>query len=127
MDGSTAVISFNTVVNILLGSSLKLLWGMINTFQFVVFFSEWKKAQQPPNVVIVIQALRSIALGEFIPSHWLTDPIKEMLDIYGEDGEEKKENILSSMGAILIVLLFMTLAIIITLFLWKSCKRNPKA
>ena len=31
-DGSTAVMSFNTVVNILLGSSLKLLWGMINTF-----------------------------------------------------------------------------------------------
>ena len=43
IDSSNAVMSVNTVVNVLLSYSLKFLWGMINTFQFVVFFSEWKK------------------------------------------------------------------------------------
>ena len=32
----------NLALNILLGASLKPLWGMINTLQFVVFFTEWK-------------------------------------------------------------------------------------
>ena len=41
ISGSNAVMTANTVINIILGSSLKLLWGMINTFQFVVFFTEW--------------------------------------------------------------------------------------
>ena len=41
MGSSNAVMTTNTIINIILGSSLKLLWGMINTFQFVVFFTEW--------------------------------------------------------------------------------------
>lgn len=32
----------NFLLQILLGASLKFLWGMINTLQFVVFFTEWK-------------------------------------------------------------------------------------
>ena len=31
----------NIVLNIILGSSLKLLWSMINTLQFVVFLTDW--------------------------------------------------------------------------------------
>ena len=30
---------------------------------------------------MVIEALRTIALGEFIPFHWLTDPIEEKLNM----------------------------------------------
>ena len=41
MSSSNAVMTTNTIINIILGASLKLLWGMINTFQFVVFFTEW--------------------------------------------------------------------------------------
>ena len=41
MTSSNAVMTTNTIINIILGSSLKLLWGMINTFQFIVFFTEW--------------------------------------------------------------------------------------
>ena len=43
----------NLVINIVLGSSLKLLWGMINTLQFVVFFTEWNVII-PPNALMVI-------------------------------------------------------------------------
>ena len=32
MTSSNSVMTINTVINIVLGSSLKLLWGMINTF-----------------------------------------------------------------------------------------------
>ena len=66
----------NIVINILLGSSLKFLWGMINTLQFIVFFTEWNVII-PPNADMAIETLRVIALGEFIPYHWLTDPITE--------------------------------------------------
>ena len=31
----------NIFVNIVLGASLKLLWGMINMLQYVVFFTDW--------------------------------------------------------------------------------------
>ena len=41
MASSNAVMTGNTIINIILGASLKLLWGMINTFQFIVFFTEW--------------------------------------------------------------------------------------
>ena len=47
---------------------------MINTLQFVVFFTEWK-VQFPLNAKIAIETLRVVALGEFIPYHILTDPI----------------------------------------------------
>ena len=77
-------------------------------------------------MTIIIQALRNIALGEFMPSQWLTDPIKEKLNISSKDGEIEKENILSSMGPILIVLLFMSLAMIIILLLVRACKWNSK-
>ena len=34
--------SGNLVINIFLGSSLKFLWSMINTLQFVVYFTDWE-------------------------------------------------------------------------------------
>ena len=55
----TATSSANTfasgsmALNIVLGASLKFLWGMINTLQFVVFFTEWT-VRIPPNATIAI-------------------------------------------------------------------------
>ena len=66
----------NIVLNIILGSSLKLLWGMINTLQFVVFFTDWQ-VLIPPNAQLAIKTFRTIALGEFIPYEWLTEPLSE--------------------------------------------------
>ena len=66
----------NIVINVFLGASLKLLWGLINTFQFIVFFTEWK-VQIPANSLIALDTLRKIALGEFIPTDWLTEPLAE--------------------------------------------------
>ena len=75
-DGGNTIATGNVVINIVLGFSLKLLWGMINILQFVVFFTEWK-VQIPPTAVIALNTFRTIALGEFIQYDWLTDPITE--------------------------------------------------
>ena len=64
----------NVVLNIILGSSLKLLWGMINTLQFVIFFTEWQ-VRMPTNATMALETFRVIALGEFIPYEWLTEPM----------------------------------------------------
>ena len=63
---TNTILTGNIFINILLGSSLKFLWGMINTLQFVVFFTRWE-VQIPPTTKEVIKEFRKIALGEFIP------------------------------------------------------------
>ena len=83
---ANTVATGNIVLNILLGSSLKFLWGMINTLQFVVFFTDWN-VLIPPNAEIAIETFRTIALGEFIPYNWLTDPLTELFESDG--GEDK--------------------------------------
>ena len=71
----------NVCVNVFLGASLKYLWGMVNTMQFVVFFPEWQNLQTPANANYAIKFFRTIALGEFIPWEFIMDPIKE--EVYG--------------------------------------------
>ena len=83
--GSVAV--GTSIGQVLLNMSLKMLWGLINTLQFVVFFSDWQ-IQLPNNAVIAIKQMRTIALGEFMPSEWLTDPIKS---VFETDSEEEGE------------------------------------
>ena len=75
-DSGNTIATGNVVINIVLGSSLKLLWGMINMLQFVVFFTDWK-VQIPPTAVLALKTFRTIALGEFIPYEWVTDPLTE--------------------------------------------------
>ena len=72
----SVVSSGNLIINIILGSSLKYLWSMINTLQFVVFFTEWQNVQIPTNAEMVLFAFRTIALGEFIPYEKIINPVK---------------------------------------------------
>ena len=83
--GSVAV--GTSIGQVLLNSSLKVLWGLISTLQFVVFFPDWQ-IQMPNNAKIAIQHMRTIALGEFIPSEWLTEPIKSLFKTEGEEESE---------------------------------------
>ena len=52
-------------INILLGVSLKFVWGMVNMLQFVIFMQPWK-LNWPANALMAIKTLRTLALGEFI-------------------------------------------------------------
>ena len=64
----------------------------------------------PPNAIMVIDMFRSIALGEFIDSTWLTDPIKEKM--LSSSDEDPKANVLSNMGIMLLFALVLVVIII---------------
>ena len=59
--------------------------------------------------MIAIKNFRTIALGEFIPYEWLTDPIAD----FALDKNEKDENssILKNMGIILLLVIFLAAVI----------------
>lgn len=66
-------------INLVIGVSLKYLWGMINPLQFVVYMKEWK-INWPANARLIVETLETIALGKFIK----TDRIKrKFMDFYG--------------------------------------------
>ena len=60
----------NLVLDIVLGSSLKLMWGMVNTLQIIVYFNS-VKINLSAEAIVFLDKLRIIALGEFIPYDWL--------------------------------------------------------
>ena len=118
----------NIVVNVLLGASLKLLWGLINTFQFIVFFTEWK-VQIPANSLMALDTLRTIALGEFIPTEWLTEPLAETF-LEGQDesvnNSKDRSSVFYNMGTMLLILIVI-IAIILLLVACKClCKSGSK-
>ena len=74
-----AFVTGSLPLNIFLGLSLKYLWGMVNSLQFIIFMNQWK-VNWPPNASLTIKTLRTIALGEFID----TNKIKaQAYDFYG--------------------------------------------
>ena len=113
----------NGVLNVVLGTSLKFLWSMLNTLQFIVFFTEWN-VQVPANAEIAIKTFRSIALGEFIPFHWLTDPIKEAMK--SSEDEDEKANVFSNMGVMLLIGLVLLLIILPVFLAAKFCGSKLK-
>ena len=119
----------NLVINILLGSSLKFLWGMINTLQFVVFFTEWEVII-PLNALFVIETLRTIALGEFIEYGWLTEPLSEPFKSPDEEGEDDEDNsranVLSNMGIMLFFGGVILVLAVVTVLLFRCCKPGQK-
>ena len=116
----------NLVVNIVLGSSLKLLWGMINTLQFVVFFTEWN-VMIPPNALMVINTFRTIALGEFIPYDWLTEPLSKPFEPSEEEGEEnQRSNILANMGIMIVFGVIIIIIIVMIIICLKLCRTGSK-
>jgi hypothetical protein len=68
-------------LNIILGLSLKYLWGMINVLQFVIYMNEWK-INWPANANLAVKTLRAIALGEFIDT---TKMMNSVAEFYGID------------------------------------------
>ena len=79
---------------------------------------------------MAIETFRTIALGEFIPYEWVTDPLAEMFasesDESSEDGSVSKANVLSNMGVMLPLLaVILILAMCIGLCV-KYNKRGSK-
>ena len=70
----TVDMSSISLTNLLIGGSLKFIWGMINLLQFVIFFTEWG-VKFPVNASNFVEKLRFFALGEFLPK-------KEILGLF---------------------------------------------
>ena len=72
--------TLNLILDIILGSSLKFMWSMVNTLQIIVYFNT-VKLNISVQAVIFLDKLRIIALGEFIPYDWLTDYFIEQWNV----------------------------------------------
>ena len=109
----------NLVLQILLGASLKLLWAMINTLQFVVFFEEWP-VLIPMNAKFAMDFFRTVALGEFIPYEEVTGPLSEPFQ------SEEGENILSSMGVMLVFGGIVLILAVLVVIMFRCCRPGMK-
>ena len=76
---------------------------MINTLQFIAFFSEWRSSM-PPKARLAIMTFRQIALGEFMDFSFIKDPMKDAFLVPGEDPNSSS---LSNLGFFLFLILIL--------------------
>ena len=84
----------------------------------------------PSNAEMAIQAFRVIALGEFIPFEWMTEPLKELTrveeteDGEAEQGDADKSNVIANMGVMLVILAIFLVVILLICFIVGTCKKG---
>ena len=132
----SVVSTTNLILNCFLYVGLKYLWNMVNLLQFEVFMLLWQ-ISIPYKAEAFLKYIKLLALMEFIPSAWFTDAVSELLDVQCEeenstcqdsvDESEKtglsklgSTNIVTNMGIMLLVAVFILLFIIV-LLLSKRC------
>ena len=69
-----AVVPGNLVVSIIMGISLKKVWGAVNTLQFLIYFKIWSMSF-PANTEKFLNYAAFIARGEFIPKDKIVNKI----------------------------------------------------
>ena len=85
----------------------------------------------PPNALIATKTFRVIALGEFIPYDWLTEPLSKPFD-EPESDERSSEisergNVISNVGVMLLFgSLILVLAVTVLLASHTCCKSGTK-
>jgi len=125
-----ALVTGSMPLNIFLGLSLKYLWGMVNSLQFVIFMDQWK-VNWPPNASMAIKTVRTIALAEFID----TNKVKQKaLDFYGlnqtqPDAPARRLEVTQAMQgtrydriaiSVVIILFIVSLLVVAIFFTFKS-------
>ena len=73
---AAAVLVLNGLLQVLLGASLKAIWSVVNTLQFIVYFVEIKNLNLSAESRKVITILKMMVLGDF---RWLIIAIKEKI------------------------------------------------
>ena len=89
-DGVVTVIGSSGFLGVLLGVSLKAIWGLVSVLQFIVYFELWNMSM-PENLMITLREIKYIALCEFLDVSWIKDPLFEAL----HDMSNKKDETLS--------------------------------
>ena len=94
VDGPMQYLSMlQTCGNLALAYGLKYLWNMVNLFQFLVFFQNWKINIHPKSK-IVLEQFKKLAFFEFIDTSWFTEYVQDTLGIERkvECDEESEED-----------------------------------
>ena len=83
-DAGASFLGLNVLVQLVLRQSLKSMWGMVNILQFIVYY-HIIKASLAAHSRQVLEALKVIALGEFIPYEWIMEKARAVFGLE-EDG-----------------------------------------
>ena len=67
------------ILKLILHQSLKYIWGIVNTLQFIVFF-QFIRVRLGAHASSFLEKLKIIALGEFIPYDLIKREIRGTLD-----------------------------------------------
>ena len=70
----------NLILNVILAVGLKYLWNMVNLLQFVVFMRTWN-CTIPIAADIFLEALKTLALFEFLPTDKIDDTLMDWLGL----------------------------------------------
>ena len=70
----------NFILNFSMQRALKLMWGMLNVTMFVIFMRKWQ-INLPIYSNVIIDKLKVLVLGEFIPSGLIKRYIYEFLGL----------------------------------------------
>lgn len=110
----TAFALGNLVLNVILAVGLKYLWNMVNLLQFIVFMRNWG-CTMPQETEIFLEALKTLALFEFLPTDQIDDTVMGWLGIEKDDSGEQKSwfDDLAVVMIFAIVLLFLFLILLI--------------
>jgi len=120
------------IISFFLAAALKHLWSLTDTLQFIIFTTTYWSIQVPAVAEAVINMLKYVALGEFIPYEILTDWIKEKFGQEPQNQEQLDEIenagvssdiFLQNLDSLLVVGLVM-LIVLIFLALFSICKNS---
>ena len=105
---ATSIIGLNLIVKLILHQSLKYIWGIVNTLQFIVYF-KLIKVRLGAHASSFLEKLKIIALGEFIPYDDIRRQMRETVDD-SINPEYLEANVFERLGITFILLIGLLLA-----------------
>ena len=111
-------------MDLLLGTSLKKIWSIVNILQFIVFF-HFIKVSIAAHSSVFLSKLKIIALGEFFPYEEITNEVEEKFNI--DVDKYFRSDIIEQLGSTFVMgegLGFFGLALVMLGLLRKCCNEK---
>ena len=122
-DIGITVLILSFLKDLLLASSLKSIWTLINILQFIVFFTEIKTVKLSTAANNFILALRKLALGEFIPYDWFNIKMKDFFESNLQEEPSDEEDYIDSLVSMLMVAFGILLFTLLIVLLGCCCRK----
>lgn len=112
------LIASNAAISIIFGVSLKQIWALVTTLQFVVYFRLWN-AEMPANLKSTLEFIKFIALGEFIDMSKIKLQFLQLFSSEELSSDQMESNFIGN--AFIFILAFLAILVVIgCLFGWKK-------